>query len=359
MKTILLINRNKSITNDISRIVSDKFKIVSLERESYIIPYIEEYMPSYIILNPDIHDFETIVSYINKNTEAKLIIAGSYRKSAENSCYKHVCVSEIRSLEDLEQILNIIDEIEAEENPVKEEYKFIPQQVISFYSVQGGVGKTTLAFNLAWFLKNLDGARVLIVDLNFCEGPSDLTVKLNLSSSPNLGFFIEKISNEEEAFLNSMVSIRSGIDVLQPPLSLCQSDRFNIDMLGSLVYLARRNYNFIIADVPFRYDNICLEMLNLSTISFLVLWPFLGSVLRGNSFGKFLPANQRKGIIFNLVRDEEVGNLKEFEEMLNLPLVGIIPHFCKEERKFIRDGNEFFEILDFQQDVSKLAKYVI
>lgn len=360
MKIILLVEKDKKIIDNISKIKSDRFNIVCLRDEEYLFHYIEEYMPSYIVLTSKITNFEEIVGYINNNTESELIITGSSDKVAKNMHCGNIYVREIKDLEDLNQILKIIERIEKEKDSIGEEKcKFLAQQVVSFYSVQGGVGKTTLAFNLAWFMKNLKGVRVLIIDLNFCQGPSDLAIKLNLSLNPNLGFFIERFSDDDEALLNSVVSLKNGIDILQAPLSLSQSDKFDVDMLGSLIYLARSNYNFIIADIPFRYDNVCLEMLNLSTISFVVLWPTLSSILRVNDFIKFLPTAQKKSVIINRVWDEEIQNLGEFTNMLNIPVLEVIPHLSREEKKFIKSGNQFFNIVDFQRSISRLAKFVV
>jgi len=156
---------------------------VCLNGERYTKHYIEEYMPSYIILSSDIKDFKNIAEYINEYTDCELIVTGNYKKFEEL----------------------IIDEMEAEKiSGRRNEYKFINQQIISFYSVQGGVGKTSIAFNLAWFLKDLANIKILVIDLNFCEGPSDLSANLNLPLSHNLSLFIENISDGQDALAKSV-----------------------------------------------------------------------------------------------------------------------------------------------------------
>jgi cellulose biosynthesis protein BcsQ len=144
---------------------------------------------------------------------------------------------------------------------------YLKQQIISFYSMQGGSGRSTTALNLAWFLQDIPKAKVLFMDLNFSVGQSDVAMKMNFPACPNLCSFIEKIENPYLAYKESILSFKDfKIHFIQPPMSLLQSDKLNVDMLNELIYLARNDYDFIIADLPSRYDNICMEMLNISTI---------------------------------------------------------------------------------------------
>ena len=361
LKIIIIVEKNNKITDNIAKINIKNYDLVCLKDESYIYHYIEEYMPSYVILPSDAKDFENLVEYINNRGNCELIVTGGHRNSKALKKFKNIYVGKLKDVKDLDKILGIIDKMEVEKSSSqKDRYKFVNQQVISFYSVQGGVGKTSIAFNLAWSLKRITGIKVLIIDLNFCEGPSDLSINLNLSLSPNLSLFVENISEGSDALARSVVSLNGfNIDVLQPPLSIYQSDRFSVDMLNNLLYLARNVYNFIIADIPFRYDNTILEMLNLSTSSILVLSPDIGSTMRVNDFQKFLPSDQKKGAIFNKIRNSETKKLKEFKTMLNIPVYENIPFLLEEKRKFIKNGSKFLNFLDLQSNILKLERFII
>jgi len=360
LKIIIIIENNRGITDNIGKIDLKNYDLVCLNGERYTKHYIEEYMPSYVILSSDIKDFKDIAEYINKYTNCELIITGNYKEFEKLEGFKNVSIKKLEDIKDLEKILGIIDEMELEKiSGHRNEYKFIKQQIISFYSVQGGVGKTSIAFNLAWLLKDLANIKILIIDLNFCEGPSDLSANLNLQLSHNLSLFIENISDGQDALTKSVVSLNNlNIDVMQPPLSIYQSDKFGVDMLNNLLYLARNEYNFIIADIPFRYDNISLEMLNLSTGSILVLSPDTGPNLRVDNFKKFLPPNQKNGAIFNKVSNEKIKNLREIEAILSMPVYGKIPFLTEEKRKFIRNGSRFLNIIDLQSDILKLERFI-
>jgi cellulose biosynthesis protein BcsQ len=177
---------------------------------------------------------------------------------------------------------------------------YLKQQIISFYSMQGGSGRTTAALNLAWFLQNMPKAKVLFIDFNFSVGQSDTAMKLNFPVFPNLCSFIEKIGNPYLAYKESILSFKDfNVHFIQPPLSLLQSDKLNIDMLDELIYLARNDYDFIIADLPSRYDNICMEMLNISTIICFVSTMESTQAARIANFIDIYKPLQKCGLIIN------------------------------------------------------------
>ncbi|MBM3713913.1 MAG: ParA family protein [Actinobacteria bacterium] len=243
---------------------------------------------------------------------------------------------------------------------VKQSFKIINQQVISVFSLQGGVGKTTLAFNLAFYLKDLCKLKILVIDLNFSEGKSDLSLALGLPETPNLSCYIERITDDYDAFLGSILSLKKfNIDFIQPPLSIFQSDKFGVDMLDNLIYHARNEYNFIIADIPYRYDNISLEMLNLSTVLIFLMFPSPGAFGRIESLKRLLQGTQKKGIIIN-----NVFGLSDFYsdaiiDDLEIPVLCSIPFIGNEKKNFLRAGKLRTGILDLQKEMPGLAGKVL
>ncbi|MCL4415387.1 MAG: hypothetical protein M1365_01605, partial [Actinobacteria bacterium] len=230
MKTILLATKNKNLIDDVNHVTASKYYIVCLDDLKLLRHYTEEFMPSYLIISSELEDFKNALHYINNNTNCEVIVTGAERTDALRG---NLFIKDFNKIEDLDKVLRIIDKMDREiKINDSNEIKFINQQVLSFFSVQGGSGKTSLAFNFAWHLKNLKDVKILLIDLNFAQGPSDLASCLNLPPVPNLSLFIEKISQGYEALAESITQLGSlNIDILQPPLTLHQSDRFDIDML--------------------------------------------------------------------------------------------------------------------------------
>jgi cellulose biosynthesis protein BcsQ len=251
------------------------------------------------------------------------------------------------------KIIETIDIVDPGQKRERSNYRFLKQEVISFYSVQGGTGKTSLVFNTAWSLKEKDMGRILIIDLNFCEGPSDLTINLNAGGYCNMGDFIDGVLEGDGNIGKNVFSIE-GIDILCPPLSLYQSDRLSVDLLNSLIYSARNEYDLIMADLPFRYDNISLEMMNISTTSVLVISPDIRLIPRMKSFRKFLPGNQKKMAIINKAEDLDAVLLDEFEDIIDMDICTSIPFIPATKREYIKANGEMTGIIDLQSGIDDL-----
>jgi cellulose biosynthesis protein BcsQ len=358
-KIILIVVPDKKLSEEISSLKLKNYSIVFLNNTSFIEHYLEEYIPEFVILSAEFKNYGHTAEYILNNALSELIIIDEGKK--EMGVFGGIYLYGVRNAGDMEKILTIIDDLNSGRFlTIKDNYKLLSQQVITFYSIQGGVGKTSILFNFAWYIKNIIEGRILIMDLNFCEGPSDLTINLGLNLSTNLSIFMEEIASGEGSFESSIVGLNNSdkIDILQPPLSIYQSDKFNVDMLNSIVYSARNKYDVIIADVPFRYDNISLEMLNLSTTSILVLSPDMKLFPRVSDFKKFLPKDQKKGIIFNRVGNYSGLYINEYSRMLDMPVYNKISFIPEERRNLIKCGRSSFNILNLQKEIENLGKVI-
>ena len=292
MGTILYIGNCRDITDNIDNLQVINHKVAVLNLKYNYKHYIEEYMPDYILLSENIDGFEEITDYVSNQTTSNLIITGSNRKN-KNMIPGSARIECPETWERFKKIIETIDIVDPGQKRCERDYRFLRQEVISFYSIQGGTGKTSLVFNTAWRLKEKDMGKILVIDLNCCEGPSDLTLNLNADKWWNIGDFIDETLEGKGNICKNVPDIE-GIDILCPPLSLYQSERLSVDMLDSIIYSSRNEYDLIIADLPFRYDNISLEMLNISTASVLVLSPDMTFIPRIKAFKKFLPVNQKR-----------------------------------------------------------------
>jgi MinD-like ATPase involved in chromosome partitioning or flagellar assembly len=357
VESILIANKSNTIIKNIYKIRLRNYNLVALDNVRYINHYLEEYIPKYLILSARFENYSDIIKDVRLNSEAEILITDSDKE--KSSSHQDLYLGSVKNLKDLERILYIIDNLKCKPGKtVRDDLRFISQQIISFYSIQGGVGKTSILFNLAWYLKDIVKGKILIIDLNFCEGPSDLNVNLGLDITPNLSIFIEKVFQGVDSFDKSLISLGiEKIDILQPPLSIHQSDKFNIDMLESIIYHARNAYDIIIADIPFSYDNISLEMLNLSTASILVLSTNMRLTRRIYDFQKFLPRCQKKGIIINKISSGEEQFINRYNKMLGIPVYEKIFYIPDCDRKMIKYKGNRFNILDLQQAMRGLEKY--
>ncbi len=342
MQFIVIITKNKAISEIEHKIGLKNFNILLLDDTNNYQAIIQEYLPKYIILSSKIDRFKEIRHYIQENSRSELIISGKSGKQAIG-----IHVNEIINEKQLIKVLKLIDKLESGKN----RYRVLNQQVTSVYSVQGGVGKTSIAFNIALFLSKLGKMKVLLIDLNFCEGQSDLAARLKIPVLPNLSIFMESPENSPDSLWESIFTIKkSNIDILQPPVSIEQSDGFNLDMLYEIIYSARKKYGYIICDLPNRYDNHVLETINLSTKLILLLTQDLAVAHRVERLNKFLPENQKKFAIINKLNQEshEIGRL---DHNIGIPVSGSIP--------LLEGRSKLHGFLDMQSEISNIEELVI
>ncbi len=376
MPIVLLLNRDKSITDPLSTIRFKNIRLVVIDNVNFFMHYIEEHLPDYFIISRPVKNMDEIASHIVHNTEIKLIITGcpdrdeSYYAPKDLIKSRSICLKNVVIVNDYLKILKVIDRsYEAgkkdsffikEASEAIEKLRFLNQQVISFFSMQGGVGKTTIAFNTAWYLKDLKNLKILYIDFNFCEGPSDLVLKLKIPQIPNLNCFIESDLKDSDSLNNSIIRYRgTNIDFLNPPLSLYQSDKFDVDMLTNLIFNARSIYNYIIIDLPVRYDNIFLETLNLSTFVFFICSHEFIQAMRPVNLLKFITPEKKKGLIINCINKIFDRDLKNINEISGLPVLGVIPFLENKEWISLSKSSKKTGILDIGSDLSDMFNNII
>lgn len=225
------------------------------------------------------------------------------------------------------------------------EYKILVQNVISIYSAQGGVGRTSTAIHLAKLLNRLG---VLLIDLNFAEGPSDISLYLQLPKLPHLSKFISNQDSPRKAFNNTFISVKKhNFDVIQTPPTLRQSDQFDVTTLMNLIEIAKRRYGIIIADLPDNYDDITLEMLNLSSSVILIATLELGAAARLKEIYHLLDPRQKIFLLINKYSKKSSVTPRDISEYLDLPIAGVIgndPGLLRrmEKGKLLFDNNTIF-----------------
>ena len=197
--------------------------------------------------------------------------------------------------------------------------------IVSFISLKGGVGKTTLANNLAAYLKKEYNYKVLIIDTNGIY-------------SSNLIFL-----NNEKFFGNK---IYQGIKIL-PYFHLKIID--NLDFgINDLNYL-KRYYDVIIFDV-LPNINYILNIEKISDINFLVINPDFYSLYVNKKLYDLLDKNKVKIVLNKYDKSIEIDFI---EDVYNKEVYAIIPII----KDFISYQFQYQPIV-FYNEKSKALKYI-
>lgn len=122
-------------------------------------------------------------------------------------------------------------------------------KVVTVFSAKGGVGKTTIATNLAVYLAS-KGHRTLLVDLDLSFG--DVGISLQLAPSTSIMDAVAMGGHLDEAGLAALVTKHdaSGLEVICAPGDPGDADRIPATVVQELLRVARLRFEFIVVDTP-------------------------------------------------------------------------------------------------------------
>jgi pilus assembly protein CpaE len=133
----------------------------------------------------------------------------------------------------------------AEGNPISRKLG----KMVAFVGARGGVGTTTLAINLAWYLANRQKRRILLLDLDLQNG--DCALALNLRPTPGLREALANPMRIDNVFLERAMAAHSErLFVLSAEESLRTDVEFLAEAVEALVGALRTQFHYIIVDVP-------------------------------------------------------------------------------------------------------------
>lgn len=143
-------------------------------------------------------------------------------------------------------------------------------KIISVFSNKGGIGKTSLATNLALNLSTITKENIALIDLNFQMG--DITTFLDLKPSFNISYMLENLDKINETFLLSTLEKykNSSLYVLADPPYFKQADNIQPKQITQLFNTLKDTFSYIIVDAEASFDGKNIAALDNSDIILLV-----------------------------------------------------------------------------------------
>jgi pilus assembly protein CpaE len=121
--------------------------------------------------------------------------------------------------------------------------------MVAFVGTRGGVGTTTLAVNMAWYLANRQSRRVALVDLDLQNGDCALALDIK----PNSGLR-EALSNplriDNTLLERVMTPVGERLFVLGSEEPLTEDLHFTAVAVETLVSALREQFHYVVLDVP-------------------------------------------------------------------------------------------------------------
>ena len=129
--------------------------------------------------------------------------------------------------------------------------------VITIFSPKGGVGKTTVAVNLAVALSGSGAVRVCLVDLDLAFG--DVAITLQLIPEHTIAEAVDAEEHLDFAFLETLLTRHENCSILAAPTHPEGKDRITPGLIRRVLRVLRRHFDYVIVDTSPSFDDQVLH----------------------------------------------------------------------------------------------------
>ncbi len=131
-------------------------------------------------------------------------------------------------------------------------------QLVTVFSPKGGVGKTTLAVNLAIALAGKGDKRVCVVDLDL--GFGDIAITLQLIPARTIADAVHFESGLEFSVLEPLLTPHNtGISALVAPVQPDARDSIPAALVGRILAMLKQNFDYVVVDTAPTFDEFVLQ----------------------------------------------------------------------------------------------------
>ena len=249
-----------------------------------------------VILQDETNNFERILNHLSQTQNKSLFIVDISDRETEkldlmlkvaNNCpnCKILALSDNPSVDLIIKIMRagakefvplpvikneLLESIKKILTQFKEPEKHSKCKIISVFSNKGGIGKTSLASNLAIELSKITKENVALIDLNFQMG--DITTFLDLKPSFNISYMLENLEKINDTFLLSTLERykNSSLYVLADPPYFKQADNIQPKHITKLFNILKETFSYIIVDAEASFEGKNIAALDNSDLILLV-----------------------------------------------------------------------------------------
>lgn len=203
-------------------------------------------------------------------------------------------------------------------------------RVITVYSNKGGVGKTSVAVNLALELAKITKENVALIDLNFQLG--DVTTFLDLKPSFNISYMLQNLDKINSDFLLSTLEKYkdTSLYVLADPPFFKQVDDVSSKDIAKLFNILRDTFSYVVVDTSAGFDPkalTALENSDLILLAAIINLPALRNCQRClELFDKMGLDNDKIQILINRYMENDDIKAEDAAEVLGKNIYWKIPN---------------------------------
>jgi pilus assembly protein CpaE len=152
-------------------------------------------------------------------------------------------------------------------------------EIVVIFGAKGGIGKTTLAVNLAAAIQRETKARVALVDLDMQMG--DVALMLNVTPERTIADAAANAERLEPDFVQSLVfNDASGVHVLSSVTRPEESADITSDQIGKVLDALVRTFDYVITDTSPTLNDVNIAAIERATVTLLLTSTELSSIKR-------------------------------------------------------------------------------
>lgn len=245
-----------------------------------------------------------------------------------------------------------------EHTPVQKTKEEVKSKVITVFSTKGGVGKTTIASNLAVSIARSTKKRVVLIDLDLQFG--DIAIMLNVAAKNTISDLIKEINAlDEETIDDYLVTHFSGVRVLPAPLKPEYAEYITSSHIEKIIRLLKESYHYVIIDTSASFHETVLSSLDMSDRILLVSTldlPTIKNIKSGLDIMESLHYSKEKiNIILNKASEQFGVKYKDFENTLGHPIWNFVP---EDSQTVITSANKGFPFVMTRTE-TRVAKAIL
>jgi pilus assembly protein CpaE len=213
-------------------------------------------------------------------------------------------------------------------------------RVAAFLSNKGGIGKSTLAVNVACALALRHPDEVLLIDTSLQIGTC--AMMLDLKPTTSIVDAIRERDRLDKTLLRHLTLRHgSGLRLLAAPADALEASEVNDEAIARIVNLARRSFEYVIIDTFPILDSVLMTILDVADLDFVVVQGMAPAVA---AIARFLPVleglgvpQSRQRLVLNYNYKPFLGNLQpvDIADRLQRTLDYVVPY----ERRVLTSMN--------------------
>ena len=243
-------------------------------------------------------------------------------------------------------------------------------KIISTFSNKGGIGKTSIAVNLAVEIAEMTKEKTALLDLNLQLG--DVSTFLDLAPTFDVCYVVNNLSNIDNTNITNALTRykNTSLYVIADPINIENSKEITAEQIKALIVELKKTFSYIIIDVGTNIDAktiTALDMSDLILLCAIVNLPAVRNIQRCMNLFKKLDYQQDKiKLVLNRYMENEEIKTSDIEEVVHQKVFWKIPNNYLTMMSAINKGvpvnminSEANISVNFRDFASKVADYLI